>query len=288
MKIIISLAIILLLIYSGVITYFYIELFTKNSQLNFLLGEAQDLKIKLQDEIARRESLQLRLQEENEQLKKQSLLYLEQEKRLNKRNQEIKEFVRQQNKKIKNLKEELEVAKKELAELKDENLRLADMKNFLGNIQIKKQEKRIKKLEEDLSHTKEKIKKQEALLHYNLGVAYTKDRNYEMAIDEYERALSLNLEDADIHYNLAILYDEVRRNSKRAIEHFQRYLELKPDAEDIDIVKDWIANLMLAQTKPKTVELEVSPSKEVSQDMSRQEKIKGIFLKKVEEIPQRP
>jgi len=153
----------------------------------------------------------------------------------------------------------------------------------MGNIQIKKQEERIRQLEEELSHIKDKMQKQEALLHYNLGVAYTKEKNYDMAIDEYEKVLKINPQDADTHYNLAILYDEVRRNPKRAIEHYQKYLELKPDAEDIDEVKEWISSLMLGEKKAKPVELEASPSL----DMSRQEKIKGIFLKKIEEMPQR-
>jgi tetratricopeptide (TPR) repeat protein len=64
-----------------------------------------------------------------------------------------------------------------------------------------------------------------------------------MAIDEYEKALRLNPQDADTHYNLAIIYDEVSKNPKRAIEHYQKYLELKPDAADIDEVKDWITRL---------------------------------------------
>jgi len=188
--------------------------------------------------------------------------------------------MQQQNQKLKDLKVQLEGVEKELEKLKQENLKLADMKNFTGNVQIRKQEEKIKQLEEGLADARQQMKKQEALLHYNLGVAYTKEKNYDMAIDEYESVLSLNPQDADTHYNLAILYDEVRKNSKKAIEHYQKYLELKPDAEDIDEVKDWIATLMLGKSKPEAVGLEASPSI----DMSRQEKIKGIFLKKAEEI----
>lgn len=283
MRIIIILVMGLLLVYAGVITYFYIESFTKNRGLSLSLGEAEDLKRKLQEEMNRRESLQENLQKENEQLKKESLVYLEKQKDMNDRRRHIEGILKQQEQKLKDLKVQLESAKKELEELKQENLRLADIKNFMGNIQIKKQEERIRQLEQDLSNTKDEMQKQEALMHYNLGVAYTKEKNYDMAIEEYERVLSLNPQDADTHYNLAILYDEVRRNPKRAIQHYQKYLELKPEAEDIDEVKDWIASLMLGERRAVAVELEVSPSV----DMSRQEKIKGIFLKKIEEIPQR-
>ena len=106
-----------------------------------------------------------------------------------------------------------------------------------------KEKAKMAKAANDLSDLKQQLMKQEALLHYNLGVSYTKDKSYEMAIDEYEKALSLDPKDADSEYNLAIIYDEYRKNPKRAIEHYKKYLELRPDAADIDEVKDWISRL---------------------------------------------
>ena len=285
MKIIILFIIILLLLFSGVMSYFYIESFNKNKQLILALDEAGNLKSRLKEEILQRESLQEALQKENEELKKESLSYLSRQKEMDDKRQQIEKMAKQQSQKIKDIRKELQTAKKELGELKQENLGLADIKNFVGNVQVEKQEEKIRQLEADFSSTKDQMKKQETLLHYNLGVAYTKEKNYDMAIDEYEKASSLSPQDADTHYNLAIIYDEVRKNPKRAIQHYQKYLELKPEADDIDEVKDWIASLMLGEDKIK--ETELGKSTTVAVVRPRQEKIKGIFLKKAEEIPQR-
>jgi tetratricopeptide (TPR) repeat protein len=243
MKIIIYALITLLLLYAGLMSYSYIDLSGKNKQLTLALDEAGDFKRSLQEEISRRDTLQEALQKENEQLKKESLTHLSQQKKINDKQEETEKALQQQNQKLSDLRKQLEAARKELAGLKQENLRLADINKFAANIEIKKQEEKIGQLETDLSSAQEQMKKQEALLHYNLGITYTKEKSYEMAIDEYEKALKLNPQDADTHYNLAIIYDEVRRNPKRSIEHYQKYLELKPDAADIDEVKDWIARL---------------------------------------------
>lgn len=224
-------------------SYFYFDSFTRNRQLTLALDEAAGLKKKLQDELAHKDTLQQTLQKENEQLKKESLSYLTREKDINGKREQLEKLLRQQSQQVKALEQQLKDAQKELQALKQDNLKLADINDLAGSVKIKKQQERIAQLESDLSATKEQMKKQEAFLHYNLGVSYTKEKNYEMAIDEYEKALSLNPDDTDTHYNLAIIYDDLRRNPKRAIEHYKKYLELKSDAADIDEVKEWIARL---------------------------------------------
>ena len=283
MKIIISFIIVILLLYAGVMSYFYIETIAKNRELTLSRDVTDNLKRKLQEEIKEIDSVQQALQKENEELKKESLSYLRQQKDTDEKRQEIENIVGKQDQRLKSLKGKLQAAEKELQTLKQENLKLADIHDFTGNIQVKKQEEKISQLEADLSTAREQMKKQEALLHYNLGVTYTKEKNYEMAIDEYEKALSLNLKEPDTHYNLAILYDELGKNPKRAIEHYQKYLELRPDAPDIDEVKEWITNLMLGEVKPKEAEFQQSAGVATLPG----EKKKGIFLKKIEEIPQR-
>lgn len=264
-------------------SYFYFDLFTRNRQLTLTLDEAQGFKKELQDELARMDALQETLRKENEQLKKESLAYLTHEKDINDKRQQLEKIIKQQSQEIKDSKRKLQAIQKELQALKQENLKLADINTFAGNVRIEKQEKEIVRLKNELSGIKARMKKQAAFLHYNLGVSYTKDKNYELAIDEYEKALSLNPDDADTHYNLAILYDDYRNNPKRAIEHYKKYLELKPDAADIDEVKDWIEHLALGEPKIKGV----APEETSAATTTPGEKIKGMFLKKVEEIPQR-
>lgn len=243
MKIIISLIIALLLIYSGAMSYFYFDLFTRNRQLTLGLDESQNFKKKLQDELARMDTQQTALQKENEQLKKESLEYLKREKALNDRGAQAEKIIKEQSQQIKDFKKQLQEAKKELGALKQENLRLADINEFAGNIQLAQLKEKITKLEADLSACKKYNAKQEALLHYNLGVGYTKNRNYAMAAKEYEKALTLNPDDADTHYNLGIIYDDWQKNRGAAVEHYKKYLELKPEAPDMDEVKEWIARL---------------------------------------------
>jgi len=61
-----------------------------------------------------------------------------------------------------------------------------------------------------------------------------------LALIEYEKALEAVPDDADVHYNLAILYDEYLLDKKKAIKHYQAYLEFCPDARDAVKVSYWI------------------------------------------------
>lgn len=232
-----------ILIYAGAVSYFYFDLFEKNKKLNLLFDESQNLKLKLQDEISRAAAKQDSLQKENELLKKESLDYLKQQGQLNKKQGVLEKNLKQQLYALKESSKRLEANKVELEKLKEENQDLADISSLAGNVKAKKQAEKIAKLESDLTSANARLKKQEALLHYNLGVSYTKEKNYEMAIDEYEKVLAVNSQDADTHYNLAILYDDFRKNPKRAVEHYQKFLELRPQAPEIDEVKEWISRL---------------------------------------------
>jgi chromosome segregation ATPase len=79
-------------------------------------------------------------------------------------------------------------------------------------------------------------------MHYNLGVVLTKQKNYTGAVKEYEKVLTLSPNDEDAHYNLAILYDEIFKDSKKALEHYRSYLRIKPDASDAVNVQKWIVD----------------------------------------------
>lgn len=243
MRVIIILGITVLIIYAGAVSYFYFDLSGKNKQLSLLVDESKTFRVKLEDEMNRMDAQAKLAQKENEQLKKESLDYLKHEKETTEKSDSIETLSKEQGKKIKELEVQLKNATKLQEDLKTENDKLADISDLAGNVLVRKEQEKLAKLQNDLEGLKNQLKKQEALLHYNLGVSYTKEKSYEMAIDEYEKALSLDPKDADSHYNLAIIYDEYRKNPKRAIEHYKRYLELRPDAADVDEVKDWISRL---------------------------------------------
>ena len=53
---------------------------------------------------------------------------------------------------------------------------------------------------------------EDARLHYNLGIAWDKIKNYKQAIKAYETALEYEPEEADFLYNLGYVYMEIDEN----------------------------------------------------------------------------
>lgn len=243
MKFITYVIIILLLVFGAGMSYLYFELLARNKQLTVLFEESRNIKSKLQEEVAQIKVQQESVEKENEQLKKETLNYLKQQQDINAKRRQLEEAVKQQVYEVRDLNKQIQQERQKLEDLEQKNLKLGDINDLAGNTLLMKQKTKITELENQLASLKRQYNKQEALLHYNLGVSYTKDKNYEMALDEYEKALSLNPEDADTHYNLGVIYGDWRKNPKRAIAHYKKYLELRPDAPDIDEVKEWIARL---------------------------------------------
>jgi len=83
--------------------------------------------------------------------------------------------------------------------------------------------------------------KETANMHYNLGVFYTKNKEYSRALAEFEKAVELTPDDAYAHFNLGYIYAEYVVNRYKAIDHFRRFLSLsKSDDKDIDWVRKYI------------------------------------------------
>jgi tetratricopeptide (TPR) repeat protein len=83
--------------------------------------------------------------------------------------------------------------------------------------------------------------KETALMHYNLGVFYTKNKEYSRAIAEFEKDLELNPDDGSAHYNLGFIYAEYLVNRPLALTHFRKFLALvKSEDKDVDWVRKYI------------------------------------------------
>jgi len=83
--------------------------------------------------------------------------------------------------------------------------------------------------------------KRTALMHYNLGVFYTQNREFERAIKEFEKGVELNPQDSASFFNLGYIYAEHLQNRPKAIEYFRTYLKLaKKDDKDADWAKRYI------------------------------------------------
>ena len=83
--------------------------------------------------------------------------------------------------------------------------------------------------------------KETARMHYNLGVFFTKNREYEKAIAEYKKALELRPDDTNSYFNLGCIYAERFDDREKAIESFRSFLRLaESDDKDINWVKKYL------------------------------------------------
>ncbi|MBU2063941.1 MAG: tetratricopeptide repeat protein [Candidatus Omnitrophica bacterium] len=105
----------------------------------------------------------------------------------------------------------------------------------------------VKKLEDqpreyaEISRENKVLIKRTALMHYNLGVFYTKNKEYARAAAEFEKTIELNPEDTYAYFNLGYIYAEYYVDRPKAIDYFKKYLDLaKKDDKDVDWVKKYI------------------------------------------------
>jgi len=88
---------------------------------------------------------------------------------------------------------------------------------------------------------KDRLMKDSAVVHYNLGVIHTQRQEYTDAVTEFSKVLDLNPTDPATHYNLGIIYSEYFNNRQKAIMHFKRYLSgATPTDRDLDHAKKYI------------------------------------------------
>jgi len=87
---------------------------------------------------------------------------------------------------------------------------------------------------------RDRLFKENAVLHYNLGVFYLQRQEYNTAITEFEKVLELNPNDAATHYNLGLIYADYLNNKAKAILHFKRYLAIEPNDKDAERAKKYI------------------------------------------------
>lgn len=107
---------------------------------------------------------------------------------------------------------------------------------------------------------------------YNLGVAYINKEEYKSAIEHLKKAIEINPSSSDAYYSYAVAleseglkfekneFDENEQNKeeyteeeieiclknvKEAVEMYEKYVELNPNANDIEHVKEHIKELNL-------------------------------------------
>ncbi|MBF0253543.1 MAG: tetratricopeptide repeat protein [Candidatus Omnitrophica bacterium] len=100
------------------------------------------------------------------------------------------------------------------------------------------------------------MKRDASAAHYNLGVYLMRSGQYEEAVKEFDYALGFNPADALAHYNMAVLQDVKLDQPKEAVAHYQRYLELLPNAKD---AKDVELRMLRAELRLKVDQKRMIP-----------------------------
>lgn len=124
-------------------------------------------------------------------------------------------------------------------------------KSFLSLSQsydtLKKERKFLEKKLTDLPEKFSKMARENEILlketgdmHYNLGVFYAGEMNYDRALEEFKKAAEIDPNDAKALYNLGYIYAEQRQDRKKAEYYFRLYLGLAPADPHVDEVRSYL------------------------------------------------
>jgi chromosome segregation ATPase len=181
---------------------------------------------------------------QNEKLTLQNQLndYKTKELEWQKNQQELAGEINNKDKSIQDLKASVKEYPSKLDEMKKLNAEIQERNKVLFNdnkLFKKKIDGYSRKLYQ-VAVLKERLLKENAILHYNLGVFYLQQQQYNEAIREFEKDLEFNPDDAAAHYNLGLIYAEYLDNKPKAIKHFKRYITLDPKDKDVDRAKKYV------------------------------------------------
>jgi tetratricopeptide (TPR) repeat protein len=89
--------------------------------------------------------------------------------------------------------------------------------------------------------------------HFLAGKSRANGLDYEGAIESFEKALTANPHSAAAHFELGCIFEQREADPAAAIYHYEKYLRLKPAAENAEIVKQHI--MTCKQELARTVSL---------------------------------
>lgn len=151
----------------------------------------------------------------------------------------------------------LKVAEKKVDQLTVDNGKLAAAKDELAaKVEAQKNDyadavKKNKALDQEIRQLPGKfveISRQNKVLlqqtegmHYNMGVFYTKHKEYDRAVAEFLKAVEIKPDDAYAHFNLGYIYAEHLVNRPRAVEHFRHFLRMaKGNDPDVNWARKYL------------------------------------------------
>lgn len=89
--------------------------------------------------------------------------------------------------------------------------------------------------------------------HFMEGKSRVSSMDYKGAVESFQKALEVNPQSAAAHFELACLFEQREADPAAAIYHYSRYLKLRPEAANADLVKDHI--MRCKQELARTVSL---------------------------------
>ncbi|MDD5595510.1 MAG: tetratricopeptide repeat protein [Candidatus Omnitrophica bacterium] len=230
---------ILIIVIGGIVIFsliISIVFFLKANYLDKELSQTKQMLTKTQDEAKRIQAEKEKVTKENEKLSSDAISYLGINSQLQSEKEKLQNAIDESKKNL--AKKEIDLEKTQIALERLEKKVIQE-----GSTRKNLYEKESEDLKKNIKSLEETLKKERGLYHYNLAVAFTQSKLFDEAIDSYEKSLSFDPTNADAHYNLGLLYTSARGNPEKALQHYQEYLKLKPDAEDKDEVMGWIAKL---------------------------------------------
>ena len=93
-----------------------------------------------------------------------------------------------------------------------------------------------------MAQQRERLIKETADMHYNLGVLFSNNKQFYQAAAEFRKALELRPDDDEAYYNLGVIYAEHLPDQEQAMTYFRKYLQLNPNSRDASWVKKYIAS----------------------------------------------
>src|SRR5438105_15889890 len=81
--------------------------------------------------------------------------------------------------------------------------------------------------------------------HFLTGKSRMGSMDYDGAINAFENALISNPKSAAAHFELGLLYEEKKSNPAAAIYHFEKHLELRPESNMAETVRQHEMNCKL-------------------------------------------
>jgi tetratricopeptide (TPR) repeat protein len=94
--------------------------------------------------------------------------------------------------------------------------------------------------------------------NFMMGKSRVQDRDFDGAIEAFEKALEVNPHSASAHFELAVIYDQQKNDFATALYHYERARRLRPNAYPADIARDRVevCKRELAKTVTQTPTME--------------------------------